>query len=97
MLNLNLLHSNLRTNLPRARTMAVTGRPNNLSQSPAGQTVTVRDLGDLPPASRQHLQAYGLVPGRTVLVLSQSPVTIILVEQTELAFEKEIALKVLID
>jgi Fe2+ transport system protein FeoA len=68
-----------------------------LSQTPSGTQVTITSLGELPPAQRQHLQAYGLMPGRSVQVLAQQPVTIILVEQTELAFETEIARQITVE
>jgi Fe2+ transport system protein FeoA len=38
-----------------------------------------------------HLQAYGLVPGRWVRVLQHAPVTIIQVENCELALEADLA------
>jgi Fe2+ transport system protein FeoA len=68
-----------------------------LSQASAGQQVTITGLGGLSAAQRQHLQAYGLLPGRSVRVLAQRPVTIVLVEQTELAFETEIAQQIMIE
>lgn len=67
-----------------------------LAQASSGQQVTITGFGNLAPAYRQHLHAYGLQPGRTVVVLAQQPVTIVLVEQTELAFENEIARQVLV-
>lgn len=67
-----------------------------LAQAGSGQQVTITGFGNLSPAHQQHLQAYGLLPGRTVRVLAQRPVTIVLVEQTELAFEGEIAHQVLV-
>ncbi len=42
------------------------------------------------------LQAYGLVPGAWVTVIQHSPVTIIRVDQTELAMEWGIACQVLV-
>ncbi len=45
---------------------------------------------------RRHLQAYGLLPGRRIRVLSQHPVTIVQIEQTELAFETSVAACVLV-
>ena len=66
-----------------------------LSQIKPGKIVKVVGLDKLPTAQRQHLQAYGLMPGRYIQVLAQRPVTIVLVEQTELAFETEIAAQVM--
>ena len=66
-----------------------------LSQVKSGKIVKILGFSKLSPAQRQHLQAYGLLPGRYIQVLAQRPVTIVLVEQTELAFETEIASQIL--
>lgn len=63
----------------------------NLAEVKVGTTVKVKGFGLISMIQKQHLQAYGLLPGRTVQVLAQRPVTIILIEQTELAFENQIA------
>jgi Fe2+ transport system protein FeoA len=72
-------------------------KAHTLAQAAAGQKVTITGFGRLSPAHRQHLQAYGLLPGRSVQVLAQNPVTIVLVEHTELAFENEISAQVLVE
>ena len=72
-------------------------QPRTLAQTRSGQQVTVTGFGKLSPLHRQHLQAYGIVPGRTLQVLAQRPVTIVLIEQTELAFETEIARQVMVE
>ncbi len=69
----------------------------NLAGAQPGQEVVIRGYGQLAPAEQAHLQAYGLVTGRKVRVLQQRPVTVVLIEQTELAFEHEVACEVLID
>ena len=61
-----------------------------------GCDVLITGYGNLTGSQRQHLQAYGLTPGRRVRVLAQRPVTIVQVEQTELAFEGGIAARVLV-
>ena len=61
-----------------------------------GCDVLITGYGNLTGSQRQHLQAYGLTPGRRVRVLAQRPVTIVQVEQTELAFESGIAARVLV-
>ncbi|MHB0989200.1 MAG: FeoA family protein [Bellilinea sp.] len=61
-----------------------------------GREVQITGYGDLNGSQRQHLQGYGLLPGRRVKVLSQHPVTIVQVEQTELAFERGVAARVLV-
>lgn len=68
-----------------------------LAQVKSGNTVTIQGFDGIVPTHRQYLQAYGLLPGRSVRVLSHNPVTIILVEHTELAFENEIARQVIVN
>ena len=63
-----------------------------LADSPVGSQVRV--IGFLPglAAERQtQLQSYGLAPGRTVQVLQHTPVTVLQIEQFELALEREMA------
>ena len=93
MLNLNFL----RTTVNATQTNSKAPRPRNLAQAQAGKLVTISGFEELSLTHRQHLQAYGLLPGRTVKVLAQSPVTIVLVEQTELAFESAIARQVIVE
>jgi len=83
---------------------------NNVSAAPQPEGSSVRTLASVKPGcevlvtgyghlsggQRQHLQAYGLVPGRRVRVIAQQPVTIVQVEETELAFEGGIAAGVLV-
>lgn len=49
---------------------------------------------DLSSRQREHLQAYGLVEGRTVRVLQHSPATVVRVEHLELALEADLAGKI---
>jgi Fe2+ transport system protein FeoA len=63
-----------------------------LADVPLGCSVRVAGFSpSLNPDRRAHLQAYGLVPGYQVLVLQQSPVTVVRVENTELALECDLA------
>jgi Fe2+ transport system protein FeoA len=62
-----------------------------LDQVKPGSRVVVLDFGRIDPVQKDHLQAYGLTPGREMLVLQQRPVTVVQIEYTELAFEKVIA------
>jgi Fe2+ transport system protein FeoA len=87
-------------NLPFFKNPRSTSHPaqtSTLAHSLPGQTVRISGYGQLPPDYRQHLQAYGLLPGRSVRILSQNPVTIVQIEYTELAFEQHIAMQVLVD
>lgn len=40
---------------------------------------------------REHLAAYGLVPGHLVTVLAQKPMTVVLCDHVELALESSVA------
>ena len=51
----------------------------------------------LEPAFREHLAAYGLVPGHVVTVLAQKPMTLVLCDHVELALEGEIARKLRVE
>lgn len=95
-----MLHQ-LFTHASKVGAQALTGNKNldgqkNLAQAPTGQQVTITGFAQLTPQYQQHLEAYGLLPGRSLQVLAQRPLTIVLVEQTELAFETEIATRVLV-
>jgi len=61
-----------------------------------GLEVSVTGFLDAAGGQQQHLQAYGLLPGRRIRVLAQHPVTIVQIEQTELAFEGALAACVLV-
>jgi len=61
-----------------------------------GREVSVTGFLDAAGGQQQHLQAYGLLPGRRIRVLAQHPVTIVQIEQTELAFEGALAACVLV-
>lgn len=94
MLQLPFLRTAPRINIP---TQAAPTRPRTLAQVASGKVAQIAGFDKLSATHKQHLQAYGLLPGRTVQVLAQNPVTIILIEQTELAFESEIAGQVLVE
>jgi Fe2+ transport system protein FeoA len=67
-----------------------------LDQVKPGSRVVVLDFGSIDPVQKDSLQAYGLTPGRQVLVLQQRPVTVVQIEYTELAFERELARQILV-
>ena len=59
---------------------------------PAGYKAKVIGFKHHLPADRlSHLQAYGLTPGHKVRVLQHSPVTVVQIEHTELALERDLA------
>jgi Fe2+ transport system protein FeoA len=52
---------------------------------------------DIAALQREYLQAFGVVAGRTVRVLQQSPVTVVRIEHLELAIESELAARVTVE
>ncbi len=69
----------------------------SLCQAAPGSEVVIRGYDGLAVSQRSYLQAYGMLPGRCVRILAQRPVTIIQIEETELAFEPQIAETILVD
>ncbi len=63
----------------------------SLADVPPGSEVTLLSYEDVDLATAGSLRAYGLLPGRRVRVLAQEPVTIVQVEQTEMALEHLLA------
>lgn len=96
MLNLHLWRSASTINNTTAAT-ASANRPGTLAQVKSGQHATITGFDTLSQQCRMHLQAYGLLPGRKVFVMAQRPVTIVLIEQTELAFENGIAQQIFVE
>lgn len=64
---------------------------------PEGKTVRILRFGQIGAEQGRHLQAYGVLPGRAVLVLAHKPLTILQIEQTELALETNVAHAVFVD
>jgi Fe2+ transport system protein FeoA len=62
-----------------------------LAQLAPGGTALISDLDGLDVSWREHLQAYGLVPGRNVDVVQQAPVTVVQVDHTNVALERRLA------
>lgn len=63
-----------------------------LANTPVGTRVQV--VGFLPGLATERqaqLQSYGLAPGHTIKVLQHNPVTVLQIEQFELALEGEMA------
>lgn len=64
----------------------------SLAELKPGQPARVTGFSArLDPDRKVHLQAYGVVPGRLVKVSQHSPVTVMQVEHTELALERDMA------
>ena len=68
-----------------------------LSNALPGSEVMIRSTAGLGKIEEKSLQAYGILPGRRVKILAQTPVTILQVEQTELALEFDVANKITIE
>jgi Fe2+ transport system protein FeoA len=63
-----------------------------LADVPPGQQARIVEFSHTIPANRkEHLQAYGLVPGYQVKVIQQAPVTVVRIEHTDLALERGLA------
>ena len=66
-----------------------------LADVPSGHQALIEGFTySIPTDRREHLQAYGVVPGHWVQVIQHSPVTVIQIEHTELALELDLARKV---
>jgi Fe2+ transport system protein FeoA len=81
----------------KGRARAGEGRSNATSLvdiPPGGWAQVVGFLVGLSEERKAHLQSYGLTPGTWVRVVQHSPVTVIQVEQLELALEGDLARQV---
>jgi len=72
------------------------GGTGTLLEARPGSTVEIHCLDGISNEMKASLQAYGIGPGKTVRVLQQRPETVVEVEATELAVEREVAGKILI-
>ncbi len=69
-----------------------------LADIPAGKQARIVSISQrMPSNQRAHLHAYGLIPGRLVKIAQRSPVTVVQIEQMELALETEMAGLVLVE
>ncbi len=62
-----------------------------LADVPRGARARVARLDGLPAERQEYLRAYGVAPGRWLRVVQRTPVTVVRVEHTDLAFEPQIA------
>ena len=62
-----------------------------------GSKVLVVDFNGMPFPQQESLHAYGMVQGNWVRVLQQSPVTVVEIENTELALESSLASLIQVD
>lgn len=83
--------------LPKDKTAPTSLNPNLAGISP-GKQAKVIGFSDTIPADKQaRLQSYGVIPGRVIRVRQHSPVTVIQVENTELALENEMAREIQVE
>ena len=68
-----------------------------LADVPLNCRARVVDVSALPPAQREQLHGYGILPGGVLRVTQRTPVTVVQIEHTELAIETEIARAVRVD
>jgi Fe2+ transport system protein FeoA len=69
----------------------------SLADAPLHTELVVQEIQSLPPRKRRHLRSYGLTPGSRISALRHSPLTVILVEHTELAIENVLARGILVE
>ncbi|OGS01953.1 MAG: hypothetical protein A2V88_08490 [Elusimicrobia bacterium RBG_16_66_12] len=68
-----------------------------LADVPAGCLARIVAIEGAPSSRRQQLRAYGLLAGDWVRVVQHVPVTVAVVEHTELALETDLARCILVD
>lgn len=68
-----------------------------LSQAPIGADLIVQRMDSLPPRRRRQLRSYGLAPGSHLRAVRHHPLTVILVDHTEIALETILADSVLVE
>lgn len=57
-----------------------------------GVRARVEDIDDaIAPTQREQLVAYGLAPDRPLVVLQQRPMTLVMIDEVELALEDSVA------
>jgi Fe2+ transport system protein FeoA len=70
----------------------------SLDRVARGTTVRLAEPDpSLASSFREHLAAYGLVPGHRVTVVTHKPMTIVLCDHVELALEAVVAAKVRVE
>ncbi|MFC1879440.1 FeoA family protein [Chloroflexota bacterium] len=82
----------------RKRASMIQGADRSLVDVAVGERACVRGFCSSLPAERQaYLQAYGLMPGYRVRILQQHPVTVVQIENMELAMEDNLARRVQVE
>ncbi len=81
----------------RARRRRPPGETTLADIAPERSVIVLGFGAGIRAALREHFRAYGLVTGSTVRVVQQQPVTVIRIDHTELALERELATCVLVD
>lgn len=70
--------------------------PIPLTDAPIETELVVSEMQGLPPRRQRHLRSYGLAPGCRIRALSHNPLTVILIDHTELALENVLAQAILV-
>ena len=81
----------------RARPAPESGPALTLREVPPGYRARIASVDDAPIARRRQLRAYGLLVGDWIHIVQQLPVTVAIVERTELALESALAERILVD
>jgi Fe2+ transport system protein FeoA len=71
--------------------------PMTLADIPPGMLVRILNMDKLPVKKRDHLLAFGLTPGRWVLIKQHRPAVVAQVDFTELALEPDVACDILVE
>ncbi|HET7009238.1 MAG TPA: ferrous iron transport protein A [Anaerolineales bacterium] len=71
--------------------------PMTLADVPAGYQARIAAIEGAPDSRRQQLRAYGVLSGDWVRVVQHTPVTVAVVERTELALEGDLARCIVVD
>ena len=71
--------------------------PMTLADIPPGMLVRILNMDKLPVKKRDHLLAFGLTPGRWVVIKQHRPAVVAQVDFTELALEPDVACDILVE
>ncbi|MGA9531107.1 MAG: FeoA family protein [Anaerolineales bacterium] len=67
-----------------------------LADAPLNAELVVKEMQALPRQRQRHLRSYGLTPGSRIRAVRHSPLTVILVDHTEIGLENVLAQGILV-
>ncbi len=77
--------------LPFARVIESTPHTRTLADVQDGESAIIAGIICPRAARRERLLAYGLIDGQRITVVQKSPAFVVRVEETELAFDEQVA------